>query len=552
MKKIKKMLSLILVVLFTCLSLVGCKSNQIDLSSLYNQTDEQLGIDDENFDNNQNTQSTNKPNENNKDENNAANNNQPTQNNQNQGGTVTPQNKKTDFSKLDTLKNSIPKDYEKYVGVKTKNKISALNDVIDSLNRKNASQSEVDGIVKDLEAAVSKPDYLSSDISAVYIEYNKAPTVNGGYVGAKVSVVDHKGALNTLVIDNSAQIRIRGNTTALFDKTPYNIKFSQKQNLFGMGDDSGWYLLANAFDKTLLRNAIALEFSKRAGVTYCAEYRFVDVYVNGKYRGNYLLTEKIEANKDRIDIDVENGDFLIEITEKSGGDITYVTTSSLNARFEVNEPEKPTAAQKQKLQSILDKADAAIKSGNINEMKKYINIESFVNFYIANEYLKMLDFHYSSPRFYIKDSIVYAGPVWDFDLSMGNANANFAPYADYMSGNGLGASYKGLWCQRSFPWYVTLMQNPEFKKLVKARYNELQPQIINTYEDNELGKNMVDSFYNEYKASFHRNFTTAGWTFTLSSGFENVPKPTLVANIDDLKNWLKNRNKWLLSEFNSY
>lgn len=551
MINLKKVLSTILIICI-CLSFAGCKPQQIDLSSLYNQTDEQLAADNENFDDPSNTQSTNKPSGNENDQNTPNNNDQSGQNNQNGGSTGNTQNKKVDFSQLDSLKNSIPKGYEKYVGVRTKNQVSALMNVIDSLNRKNASQSEVDSIVKDLNNAISKPEYLSSDISAVYIEYNKAPTVNGGYVGAKVSVVDHSGALNTLVIDNSAQIRIRGNTTAHFAKAPYNIKFSEKQNLFGMGDDRGWYLLANAFDKTLLRNAIALEFSKRAGVKYCAEYRFVDVYVNGQYRGNYLLTEKVEANKDRIDIDVENGDFLIEITEKSGGDVTYVTTSSLNARFEVNEPEKPTAAQKKQLQTILDNADAAIKSGDINRMKKYIDIESFVNFYIANEYLKMLDFHYSSPRFYIKDSIVYAGPVWDFDLSMGNANANFAPYADYMSGNNLGASYKGLWCQRSFPWYVTLMQNNEFKKLVKARYNELQPQIVNTYEDNELGKNMVDKFYNEYKASFYRNFTTAGWTFTTSSAFENTPKPTLVANVDDLRNWLKNRNKWLLDEFNSY
>lgn len=558
MKRLSKILCVIVALSVLCLSLCSCKQQQIDLSSLYNQTDQELALNsdgDNQTDQNGGVASNNKkPADNNQNQNNHnhTQNDQNTNSDtpQNNGGAT--QNKAADFSKLDELINSIPEEYTKYVSKKTVNTVSALIGSANNLNRKKATQSQVDGIYNDLLDAVNNPDYSVSDISTVYIEYSKAPVYRGDYVGAKVSVVDHKSGLNSIVIDNSAQIRIRGNTTAGFAKSPYNIKFSTKKNLFNMGDDRGWYLLANAFDKTLMRNAVALEFAKRAGVNYCAEYRFVDVYVNGKYRGNYMITEKVEANKDRIDIDIENGDFLIEITEKDGGDITYVTTSTLKARFEVNEPEKPTAAQKAKLQDILDKADAAINSGNISEMKKYIDIESFVNFYIANEYLKMLDFHYSSPRFYIKDSKVYAGPVWDFDLSMGNANANFAPYADYMSGNGLGASYKGLWCQRSFPWYVTLMKNSEFKKLVKARYNELQPQIVNTYEKNELGNSLVDTFYSEYKASFNRNFTTAGWTFTTSSAFENVPKPTLIANIDDLKNWLKNRNKWLTEEFNSY
>ena len=103
------------------------------------------------------------------------------------------------------------------------------------------------------------------------------------------------------------QIKGRGNSTwQLADKKPYQIKLKKKTDLLESGDVSNknktWVLLANAFDGSSMRNMISCSLARDIGVKSSVEFRPVDLYYDGEYRGTYLLTEKVQINAGRVDI----------------------------------------------------------------------------------------------------------------------------------------------------------------------------------------------------------------------------------------------------------
>ena len=116
--------------------------------------------------------------------------------------------------------------------------------------------------------------------------------------------VDKKGNAATVALD---QIKGRGNSSweaaqKLFYKYPYNIKLGKKTALFGMKKSKKWCLLANDFDQSLIRNKFIYDIAQDAGLKYTPESEYADVYQNGKYIGNYLVTSKIEVDSNRIDV----------------------------------------------------------------------------------------------------------------------------------------------------------------------------------------------------------------------------------------------------------
>lgn len=107
---------------------------------------------------------------------------------------------------------------------------------------------------------------------------------------------------DAFLYDGAIEIKGRGNSTwKRFDKKPYKIKLDTKTDLFGMGENKHWVLLANYIDESLMRNALGLKFAELLGLT-SMQSTWVDVVLNGKYVGNYLLCEQIRISEDRVDI----------------------------------------------------------------------------------------------------------------------------------------------------------------------------------------------------------------------------------------------------------
>ena len=276
--------------------------------------------------------------------------------------------------------------------------------------------------------------------------------------------VEYDGVLDT--------IKGRGNSTWQMEKKPYNIKLDKKTNLFGMGKSKKWSLIANHGDAALIRNVLAYEAAKRAGMDYTPLFTPVDVYINSNYEGAYLLTTRIEVDETRIDIqnledanedanpdikDIEAlprggayGRFagLLENTMKwieipnDPEDITggYVIEMELANRyadevsgfvtsrsqpFTMKSPEFASQAQMEYISSYYQKVEDAVYAGvSMDELNKLLDVESMAQMYLINEWCSNMDASLTSTYFYKPvGEPLYAGPVWDFDIAFGNNDA---------------------------------------------------------------------------------------------------------------------------------
>lgn len=382
----------------------------------------------------------------------------------------------------------------------------------------------------------------STDVPAVYIVGARGLNVET-YVSCTVVAVDAVGGKYQEVADPNATVRIRGNSTSSGPKMPYNIKFSSSVNLFGMGKGKKYCLIANLFDPTLIRNQAAFDFAREIGLAYTPDSMLVDVYFNGKYMGCYQLSEAITAGSDRVDLDLDNGDFILERDARTDTGTTYFE-STLGIRFGINEPDDTTIAQATQVKKKVRQAEDALRSNSYAKVKEEFDIPSMVDEYICLELFKNVDIDCASTRFYCKDGKIYGGPVWDFDLSSGNCSSTY--YVAY--NNNYGDSTQGLWCDCL--WFGYLLKYKEFREALYERYIELQDVIVNLYQDNTLGKNYIDRIIESASTSIKRNYSEAEWVPNIAYNvYQRIPDDTYEANVEYLRTWLRKRNAWLLQKW---
>lgn len=308
-----------------------------------------------------------------------------------------------------------------------------------------------------------------SEVASVFI---KTESGNLDYIHAQkgneeegfIEIADPSGIT---VYEGELEIKGRGNSTWEMEKKPYNIKLSDKVNLFGMGKTKKWSLIANHGDDSLIRNVLAYEAAERAGMPYTPQYTPVDVYINNNYMGSYLLTTRVGIDGSSVDIDdlegntekVNDADLdtyarggaygtfagLLEGSKKwyeipndpediTGGYIIemelanrYAAEASgfVTARsqpFTMKTPEYASKAQIEYISSYYQKVEDAIYNGvSMSELDKLADVESLAGMYLINEWTSNQDASLTSTYFYKPaGDKLYAGPVWDFDIAFGN------------------------------------------------------------------------------------------------------------------------------------
>jgi len=451
-----------------------------------------------------------------------------------------------DYTKLDSVLEEVPKYYTTFFDMTVSSHLSYLLDYIKD-NKKTLTQEMVDAYANEIQEII-KSSFPLTEIPQVYIKVSSQELISKEYSLASITIVDSKGGKSEDIIDLSATIKIRGNSTPEVAKKSYTIKFVKKVGVLGMGKAKKWVLNANAFDKSLLRNKLVFDFASLIGLEYTPESTFADVWLNGKFIGNYLLSELVEVSPSRVNIDTDKGDFLIEReAERVSEGITYLTTPIFGSRFGVNEPEDITKEQLMVLTNFLEKVEMAIQARDWELFASYVDEKSYIDYYILSELFKVVDFDYASTRFYIKNNKLYAGPTWDYDLSSGNADDNFYYNYNYHEGFGSDSSYIGLWCNANL--YRYCYEFPEFTAALRVRYKELQEVIKNLYEDNSIGTNQIDFLLEKNGKSFASNYNKAGWTFTQDFILERIPETTYEQNVEYLRGGLKKRNEFLLNSF---
>lgn len=395
---------------------------------------------------------------------------------------------------------------------------------------------------KPIEIVEDTFDMSQGVIPKVYIEQ---PTGAGEisreeYTPATIRVVDETCQYADIEASN-AKIKVRGHSTANGRKKPYNFKFETKTNVLGMGESKKWNLIANLYDPTQLRNKLVFEFARNIGMEYTSNTQFVEVYLNGEYKGLYLLTEPVEEGKDKVDINVDNNEYLLELqpnAEKTD-DVTFLTYRG--NYFSVKDGKDDNLTY---IMNLLNNFEYSFEK-DYEEMSKYADLDTFVDYYILSELFKDVDFATTSSFFYVKDGMIYAGPVWDYDLSMGNAGTY---YQEYNNASTLEDSTEEFYCQKY--WFYFLTQNEKFMTKVRQRFEEMQPLIENLTTDNEMGKNRIDVLTMTYGEFFEKNakLWNVGTEYSIE-GMQRLPDATYKENVDYLRNWLIKRNEWLKSQW---
>ena len=361
-----------------------------------------------------------------------------------------------------------------------------------------------------------------------------------GYVNATVSITGTDGS----VLEDAVQFKVRGNTTAMesIKKKAFTFKFEKKKDVLGLGKGKKWALIANAFDPTLLRNYIANDIAHEFGLEYTSEHTFVELWVDGSYRGCYDLFEPVQEGKDRVNIDIESNDgmkdFLIEYeAQRVEDDVTYFTVDGL--RFISSEPEEPNEDQLAYVTDTMQEIVTALRTGDREDIEELVDIDSFAKYYLLNEYVKTFDFDMSSVFFYYKDGMLYAGPAWDYDLSAGNTNDKLNNYR-YKEANPTDGLY-----QNNKNIYKYICDKEWFMDEVKRVYREHYGYLSTIYTDGGL----MDRIYTEYSDVIDRNFTTIWRPSNWWINIQKQPQATYKANYDYLKNWYKERDEWLTGYF---
>lgn len=293
------------------------------------------------------------------------------------------------------------------------------------------------------------------------------------------------------IISQNLKIKGRGNSTWNHPKKPFNIKLEQKADWLGMGSAKRWVLIANYWDKTLLRNYLTMTLGRDVGLEFTPECHFVDLYINGEYRGNYLLTEKVELGKNRVDIG--NGGVLCEIDSRHNhfNDNFYDTPMRVHITFKEPGQSVISGPIKESLIKKIRDAEASLRRG-YDEYSKHIDVDSFVNWYILNELVKNYDSKFVTSCFFYMDSdgIIHMGPIWDYDTCMGNQ------ITGDRTENPIG------WHVNQAPWYRELTYDKTFMELVKKRWAEIRKEgiIDNIYTNiDEMSKYIEKSRIENFK-----------------------------------------------------
>ena len=189
-----------------------------------------------------------------------------------------------------------------------------------------------------------------------------------------------------------------------------------------------WVLVPNMYDKSLMRNLFGYKMSFIFGLKFTPSCRYIDLILNGNYRGNYLICDKIEVGEDRLDLakmdetcvaepEITGGYLLEGQGSKKKDPSLFKTSQGITLSYEY--PEDITEEQKNYISNFINQVEAEVYNGNA----EHVDLESFARYFLVEDFSANQDEIFNSFFIYKErgDDKVYFGPVWDFDLAFDNA-----------------------------------------------------------------------------------------------------------------------------------
>jgi hypothetical protein len=360
-----------------------------------------------------------------------------------------------------------------------------------------------------------------------------------------------------------AAINVRGKSSGGFAKRQYHFETQDGQghgkdvSILGFAPESDWVLQAMYSDKSLMRNVLPYQWSNEIG-QWAPHTRFIELFLNSDdsavtmsdYIGVYVFMEKIKVGPNRVDIakpgpgDNEepaiSGGYLIAKDKLDADDQTFSTSRGQSLIFK--DPSGPdlTQAQKDWIKNYVNAFEAALYGASfadpVNGYAKYIDVGSFIDNHIIVELSKNIDGFRLSTYFY-KDrgGKLTMGPVWDYDLSLGNANYNDGWHATGWYYSVLGDS--------DYPYWRRLFEDPEFKLRYADRWFGLRRSLFTTHRLVGIVEDYA-TLLDEPAARNYARWPTLG-TYVWPNWF--IAK-TYREEITWMQGWLAERLTWMDSQ----
>lgn len=351
----------------------------------------------------------------------------------------------------------------------------------------------------------------------------------------------------TALLSEPGTTRERGNASRSFPKKPYRIKFDKKQHVLDApAKAKKWTLINNYGDKTLMRNMLAFELSRRMGMTYTPYGTAVDVLLNGEYKGCYQLCDQVEINKNRINItemtskDNEEsaltGGYFVEIDAYAYEEKSWFNSNKGNP-VTIKSPDEDsiTTQQKNYIKGYFNKMEANWKS--------YLDLNSFLRHFLVGELSGNTDTYWSVYMYKDRDDdMMYTGPVWDFDLAFNNDQRTYPVNSktDYIYRSG--GSCAGN--MRSFTDKIVVNDANAKKQLVEiwdeARQGGLTEENMVAY---------IDSLESVLQQSQKLNFIR--WPMMNQLVHQNFKIwGSYEAEVENVRDFMKERIDWMDRKLN--
>jgi hypothetical protein len=357
-----------------------------------------------------------------------------------------------------------------------------------------------------------------------------------------------------------AGLNIRGKSSAGFAKKQYHLETLDEYNvdkdvsILGFPAESDWVLQAPYSDKSLMRNFLAYKWSNDIG-RYAVRSRFIELFLNtdgggvsmSDYVGVYVLMEKIKRGENRVNItklepsdNAEpeiTGGYIVKKDKLDPGDLTFSTSSGQSLIY--LEPDRTEITQEQMdwIKNYLNEFESVLYGTNftdpVNGYAGYIDVDSFIDNHILVELTKNIDgFRLSTYMFKDRGGKLNMGPVWDYNLSLGNA--------DYLQGWIPDGWYYSQLSNTEYPWWRRLFEDPYFR----LRYADRWYGLRKTLFDTGLLLQGIDDIVELLGEAHVRNFDR--WSILGSYIWPNwFIAQTYQEEIDWMKGWLEDRLTWM-------
>ncbi len=355
------------------------------------------------------------------------------------------------------------------------------------------------------------------------------------------------------------ETNIRGNTSADFPKKQYATRLideggnSRDESLLGMPADNNWILHAPFSDKTLMRNVVAFQLARSMG-WYAPRIRYVELFLHSghtplgmeHYNGVYAVFERIKWHEERVDISKPGsrnpeslrGGYIFQIDREPNFE------TEKGSLFQLVRPqaEEITFAQLDWLTNHIDEAEKALFSDQFADMgvgyPAYLHAASFIDHHLLTELLKEIDGFRLSTYFYKdRDDKIVCGPLWDFNLSLGNA--------EYNDGwNPQGWYHEQIdTSQYLYGWYNRLFADSTFAKAYKDRWWYLRQNVLSQQNINALMQHYTSELAEAQARNFARWDILGYYVWPNPPGYEE--RNTHIKEVHWMINWINARLAWM-------